>query len=209
MYKIKHKISLIALCCLAMAGSGCHKRVGPTQLRIVDPVRHYYPLVQGEDLKLNYLIVNTGKVPFIIQDVQPASLSIELTQTPPKLVPSGDSVHISLVYHTDLNIGYVSHKIRIFGNVIQVNDSAVSGEAELFFDSHIVRPTLDKSDYEERYWERKSANEKLVEGTRGEQGYYTDEDLRENELNDNYEFYPNYKRDKQVEKTVGIMHLKK
>lgn len=206
-----YRFKKIIFFCLLAGGIGalssCHKRVGPTTLRIVDPIRHYYPLVQGEDLKMNYLIINTGHYPFIIQDIQPASLSVELTKEHPHLIPSGDSLNVSLVFHTDRNIGYAQHKIRIFGNVSMVNDTLeVMGEAVLTFDTHIVHPTLDQSDYEERYWEKKANSEKRVNGTRGEQGYYTDEDIRENELNDNYEFYPNDHRDQQVERTVN--HLK-
>lgn len=158
---------------------------------------------------MNYLIINTGRYPFIIQDIQPASLSVELTKEAPHLIPSGDSLNICMVFHTDRNIGYAQHKVRIFGNVNMVNDTIpVEGEALLTFDTHIVRPTVDQSDYEERYWEKKSANEKLVNGTRGEQGYYTDEDIIENALNDNYEFYPNDHRDEQVKRTVEKITFK-
>lgn len=174
MHPIRYNIYLALIGGLATMLTACHKRVEPTDLIIPDPVRHYYPLVQGEDLRMNYLIVNAGKSPFIIQDVQPSTLSIELGKTPPNLVPAGDSAYISLIFHTDRNIGYAKHKIRIFGNIVHVNDSTVEGEAVLTFDTHIVHPTLDQSDYEERYWAKKAANEKLVDGLRGEQGYFTD-----------------------------------
>lgn len=193
---------------LVLTGIGCRKRVGPTTLYIQDPVRHYLPIVQGEDLRMNYLIVNTGRQPFIIQDIQPATLSIEFLKTPPRLIPVGDSANIAMVFHSDKNVGYVEHIIRIYGNVNALNDSAIIGEADILFDTHIVRPSIDQSDYEERYWEQKALNEKLVEGTRGEKGYYTDEDILENQLNENYEFYPNHNRDKQVQQTLEILHLK-
>lgn len=203
------KFKVLCALCLFLIGTftACHKRVGPTSLRIVDPVRHYYPLVQGEELRMNYLIINTGRNPFIIQDIQPATLNIELEKEPAHLIPAGDSLYLSMIYHTDQNIGFAKHKIRIFGNVDEVNDSAVVGMAILTFDTHIVRPTADQSDYEERYWEKKAANEKLVDGGRGNQGYYTDEDILENQLNDNYEYYPNHNRDKQVHRTVEKMKL--
>lgn len=201
-YRFRYFTHVLALCSLVVLSSACHKRVGPTTLYILDPERHYLPLVQGEELRMNYMIYNKGRDPFIIEDIQPATLSIEFAKEPPRLIPPGDSAKISMIYHTDRNIGYVEHKIRIFGNVSQYNDSSVQGEVDLTFDTHIVRPSLDQSDYEERYWEKKSKNEKLVDGERGEQGYYTDEDIRENQLNDNYEFYPNHNRDKQVQRTV-------
>lgn len=192
-------VSTLLLCCVLTA---CHKRVGPTTLHIVDPVRHYLPLVQGEDLRMNYLIINTGHYPFVIADIQPASLSIELGTEPPHLIPVGDSLYLNFIYHTDQNIGYVEHDIRIFGNVNLLDDSATVGMAMLTFDTHIVRPSLDQSDYEERYWERKAQNEKLVGGKRGEQGYYTDEDILEDMLNETNEFYPTRHRYRQVERTV-------
>lgn len=205
MKNLRNIIGLVLLVFVGLFGTACHKRVGPTSLTVVDPVRHYYPLVQGEDLRMNYLIINTGMYPFIIQDIQPASLSVELEKEPPHLIPIGDSLSLSLVFHTDRNIGFAEHIVRIYGNVNQVNDTTTAGEVTLTFDTHIVRATVDQSDYEERYWEKKAQNEKLVDGDRGEQGYYTDEDVLENELNDNYEFYPNHNRDKQVERTLDKM----
>lgn len=173
--KNSHNIVFVIVCVIVFAFTACHKRVGPTSLRVVDPVRHYFPLVQGEEMRMNWIIVNTGKLPFIITDIQPATLSIELAQEAPKVIPVGDSLHLSMIYHTDFNIGYSEHIIRIFGNVDNVNDSTTDGVVLLTFDTHIVRPSLGHSDYEERYWEKKAEIEKLVDGERGEQGYYTEE----------------------------------
>ena len=33
----------------------------PTSIEIMDPVRHYYPVVQGEKFEININIKNTGK----------------------------------------------------------------------------------------------------------------------------------------------------
>lgn len=206
---MKYFRNIVLVFVVVFVVEGCHMRVGPTNLHIVDPVRHYLPLVQGEDLKMHYTVVNVGRNPLIIQDIQPASLSIEVVKDPPKMVPAGDSLDICLVFHTDRNIGYSEHLIRIFGNIKHVNDSATNGLAILTFDTHIVRPTVDQSDYEERYWTKKAADEKLVDGTRGEQGYYTDEDILENQLNENYEFYPNSNRDQQVQRTLEKMQFKR
>lgn len=170
------KKSLYILLVLLLILPACRKHVGPTALQVIDPVRHYYPIVQGEELRMTFPIVNVGKNPFIISDIQPASLSIELTKEAPKIIPAGDSLYLSLVYHSDYNIGFSEHAVRIFGNVDEVNDTTADGVVVVRFDTHIVRPSLDLSDYEERYWQRKAENEKLVDGKRGEQGYYTDED---------------------------------
>ena len=45
-----------------------------------------------------------------------------------RLIPVGDSANIAMVFHSDKNVGYVEHVIRIYGNVNALNDSAIIGE---------------------------------------------------------------------------------
>lgn len=175
---------LIAIAVILLLSS-CVKRVGPTDIRILDPDRHYYAVVQGEDVRMSYMLINDGPHPLIISDIQPAELDIELAKEAPRLVPKGDSVRLCFVYHTDRNIGVTEHKIRMFANINSVNgivDTTHRGIATMRFDIHVVRPTVDRSDYEERYYAKRPAWEILVDGTRGEQGYFTDEDIRERQL---------------------------
>ena len=42
----------------------------PTSIEIMDPVRHYYPVVQGEKFEIYINIKNTGKHFLKITDVQ-------------------------------------------------------------------------------------------------------------------------------------------
>lgn len=156
--------------CIALLGglSSCKKTIGPTIIEVQDSVRHYYPVVQGSDLRMSYRVYNRGNRPLVLTDVLPSCNVIEFIKEPPRLIPSGDSANLVMVFHSLQNIGFAEHKVRLYGNF---ND----GVATITFDVHIVRPTLDKSDYEEHYFERTSALwEDLVDGTLGEKFYYTD-----------------------------------
>ncbi len=169
----------LMLCVLLTA---CHKRIDPTDIRILDIDRHYYPVVQGEDVRMSYVLINDGKHPLVISDIQPASLHIELAKEAPRLIPAGDSARLCFVFHTDRNVGLTEHKIRLFANIESVNglvDSLHTGVVVIRFDIPIVRPSLDGSDYEEHYYAKRPPIEIWVDGTRGEQGYYTDEDIAE------------------------------
>lgn len=196
--------TLIAILAIALTLCACHKRVGPTQLQIVDPNRHYYPVVQGEELRMSYLIINRGRHPFVIQDVQPADMNINLAREAPHVLPPHDSLFLAFVYRTERNVGFSEQKIRIFGNVSHVNDTIETpdGVATIKFDVHIVRPTLGQVDYEEIYYARRPKVEEWVDGTRGEQGYYTDEMIQEREaamLEDGVVFYNKHHSDDKYE----------
>lgn len=178
---MRHPLLIITM---ALMMSSCVKYVNNTDIHIIDPDRHYYAVVQGEDVRMAYRLVNVGNSPLVISDIQPATPDIELYREAPKVVPVHDSVTLQFVYHTHCNISYTEHLIRIFGNIATVNgvrDTLQEGVALLHFDINIVRPTLDGSDHEEWYYRHRPRWEDLVDGTRGEQGYYTDADVRERE----------------------------
>lgn len=149
--------------------TSCHKRLGPTTIHVVDSVRHYPPLILGEDLELIYVLRNTGKEVLAITDVQPSCPTIETPKTNITTVPPGEEVVLKFIFHSDKNMGYTQHSIRLFGNI------APKGVAELVFDTHIVRPSVDLSDYEEYYQENvKSSGEKIIDAAYGKQGYNVD-----------------------------------
>lgn len=154
----------------ALLFSSCRKTVQPTEIFIYDPVRHYFPVVQGDELRLSYRVRNAGKDVLVFTDIQPACLAIERIDDSPSFLLPGDSCDLCFIFHSWQNIGNVEHIIRLFGNF-------ENGEACLTFDVNVVRPTIDGSDYEEIYYRHQSEHERLVDGHRGEKGYYTDEDL--------------------------------
>ena len=85
-------------------------------------------------------------------------------------IPPGEEAALTFVYHADKNIGLARHSIRLYGNI------APKGVAELVFDTHVVRPSIDLSDHEEYHQKvLRSVGEHLLDGRYSEKGYYTDD----------------------------------
>lgn len=146
--------------------ASCHKRLGPTTIRVEDSVRHYPPVILGEDIDLVYVLHNTGDEVLAIIDVQPSCPTIETTDANITTVPPGKEVVLKFVFHSDKNMGYTQHSIRLFGNI------APKGVAELVFDTRIVRPSIDLSDYEEYYQEElRSTGKKMMDASYKEYEY--------------------------------------
>lgn len=146
-----------------------HKSLEPTVMCIKDSVRHYYPIVLGDELSITCKISNKGTEPLAITDIQPSNFSIVLNSPMPKIIPPGGEEAVNFIFHSEKNVGFAEHKIRFFGNIIP------DGVAMLTFDTHIVRPTVDKFDYEEVYFDRKrDLFDELVDGELGQKGYWID-----------------------------------
>lgn len=146
-----------------------HKELKPTPVSIKDSIRHYYPVVLGDELSITCQLTNNGEEPLALTDIQPSNFSIALTSPMPSIIPPGATEHISFVFHTEKNVGYAEHTIRFFGNIVP------DGVATLTFDTHIVRPTVDNSDYEEVYFKTKrDLLDELVDGQLGQKGYWVD-----------------------------------
>ena len=62
--------SLFLLGGMAASLMACSGRIEPTSARVVDPVRHYYPMVAGDRLTIAYEIENTGSNPLVISEIQ-------------------------------------------------------------------------------------------------------------------------------------------
>lgn len=146
--KNKLYIWIWVLCMVAAVSSGCRKLVGPTKVTVVDNDRHYVPILQGEILRMYWTLRNDGEEPFVIEDVQPACSAIKLVSDPPAVVVQGDSAVMIFDFDTEKNVNMTSHIIRIYGNAIP------DGKVELLFDVNVVRGTLGKTDYEERFFSR-------------------------------------------------------
>lgn len=147
------------------------KTLEPTTIEIKDPVRHYFPIVQGDQLSITCELTNTGKEALAITDIHPSNFSITMDTPMPGIIPSGKSEILHFTYHSDKNIGYTHHVIRFFGNIEE------EGLDSLAFDVHIVRPTLDGSDYEEIYYQKKQDEiDILVDGEKGQKNYWVDGD---------------------------------
>lgn len=144
---------IIVLCAAAIATgalTSCKKTVSMTTVAVKDSVRHYYPLVQGTDLTLVYDVTNTGSSPLVITDVQPSCGCIEMEKEEEYVVIPGKAAHLTFVFHSAKNCGYVKHTIRLYGNM------KPSGMACLVFDTNVIPPADVTPDYEELYKDQQS-----------------------------------------------------
>ena len=121
--------------------TSCHKRLEPTAIQIDDSIRHYPATILGDDLEMVYVVRNIGKDMLMISDIQPAVPTIEVDKANVDMIPPGEEAALKFIYHSDKNIGLARHIIRIFGNIYP------SGVAQIIFDTHVVRPSIDLSDY--------------------------------------------------------------
>lgn len=152
--------------------SSCRKEVGTTAIFILDSVRHYYPIVMGEEISMIYRVANIGKEPLVITDIQPSCGCTVADGNIEGIIPPGEEGKLSFVFDTNKNVGYVHHTIRIYGNI------APNGVAQMTFDCNVVPPTNSSVDYEENYYERNAreiAIRGMIEGGQGQKGYFTDE----------------------------------
>lgn len=169
--KKKYLIPLLILVTVVLLMIFWQKTLEPTTLQITDPVRHYFPIVQGDELSISCEVTNTGREDLAITDIHPSNFSISMDTPMPGIIPSGKSEILHFTFHSEKNIGFTRHVIRFFGNIEQ------GGLDSLVFDVHIVRPTLDGSDYEEIFFRQKQNEmDVLVDGERGQKSYWVDGD---------------------------------
>ena len=150
---------------------GCKEKIGYTTVYVPDSIRHYYPILAGQNLNLSCEIENTGDNPLVIREIQPDCGCIAPTLKS-RLVLPGKTVVLKFTYESAKNIGYVQHIIRIHCN------AGENGIVKLIFDTNVVPHADYTRDYEELYQETVEKNQMirgLVDGTENEKGYYVDE----------------------------------
>lgn len=154
--------------------AGCEKKLAPAVVEIVDPLRHYYPVIQGEILGISYEIENISEEPLVIQEIQTTCGCLIPTDDLPIIVLPKKRGRVNLKYETIKNTGVVDHYVWLYGNF---SDSTYR---ELFFDTNVVPPADYTRDYEQLYLDKITGNESvsirnLVDGYTSDRGYYTDE----------------------------------
>ena len=137
------RVLLLLLTLLTLVG--CSRKVQFTTVEIKDPVRHYYPILQGQELSVMVKIYNKGKVPLVVKDIQPSCGCIILESDHEMVVPPESSMMVTLRYDSRKNVGKVEHAIRFWGNI------SPSGMAEMRFDVNVVPDANYHHDYEEIY----------------------------------------------------------
>lgn len=173
------------------------KELKPVDIKVNDPYRHYYPVIQGETLPVVYEIENTSKDPLVIQEIQTSCGCIVPSDDLPIMVLPGKKGRVRLAYNSNKNTGFVEHQVYLYGNF---TDSVYR---LLTFDTHVVPPADYTRDYEERWKNQEERGgdaitlEELVDGKSTQKGYYTDEsgDKRENNREE---------MQREVDKVIGF-----
>ena len=175
MRTIKHHTSqtlklilFIASMCILYS---CDKQLKPASIILVDPVRHYYPVIQGEMMTISYELENTSDNPLFIQEVQTTCGCLVPRDELPTVVLPHKIGFIDLTFNTIKNTGYVSHFIYCYGNF---QDSTC---IEMSFDTNVVPRADYVRDYEQLWHEQTDGMKSMrdfVDGMPGQKGYYTE-----------------------------------
>ena len=150
----------------------CEKKLLPATVVVVDPVRHYYPVVQGEFLGVTYELENTSDNPLFIQEIQTTCGCLVPRDELPIIVLPHKSNFVHVDFNTIKNSGYVCHYIYCYGNF---KDTTC---IELQFDTHVVPRSDYIRDYEQLWTEQGNSSRSIrdfVDGTTAQKGYYIED----------------------------------
>ena len=161
------------LCIILTLGlCSCHTKLGLTTVELADPVRHYYPILQGQELTVIAKLTNTGDTPLVITDVQPSCGCITTDFKGDTMIPPDQYMYVTIKYDSNKNVGLVEHSVRFWGNI------EPDGMAQMRFDVNIVPDANYHHDYEELHDKSQTGGvlKDLVTGTGQDTGlgYYTD-----------------------------------
>lgn len=180
---LKKSLNILTLLMISTVLNSCDFEEKLVDVKIVDPVRHYYPIVQGQELNIVIELANESDSPFKITDILTSCGCVMVKEGTFDIIPAQSTGYLELTYNSNKNIGLVNHFIYIYGNLNKVD------KLEANFDVHVVPDALYTPDYEELY--RKEVQEKggtknMVEGNENEKGYYIstgDDDEENNKTN--------------------------
>ncbi len=163
----------VAVFCVVASLPSCKKKVNMTTIEVEDQDRHYYPILQGEELDLNYGVTNLGDDPLIIKEIQTSCGCMVVNDNLPIVIMPHKKGYIHVKYNSIKNIGLVKHYIYCYGNI------AETGRAELRFDVHVVPDADYTRDYEELYREYRNLHGIVGDAVEGDiqRGYYVDSDF--------------------------------
>lgn len=165
---------VIAFCFTVLCFVACDKQLKPASVIVVDPIRHYYPVIQGEMMELSYEIENISDNPLFIQEMQTTCGCVISRDDLPIVILPHKVGYIRFTFNTIKNTGYVDHFIYCYGNF---QDSTC---IELEFDTNVV-PRADYVHDYEQLWQEQNTDAKsirdFVDGTPGQKGYYTNPEI--------------------------------
>lgn len=166
----KYKLPVLAAALLLALTSCFKKELEPVEVTITDPIRHYYPVIQGEILGITYEIKNESDNTLVIQEVQTTCGCIIPTDDLPLMILPKRVGYLRLAYNTIKNSGYVTHYAWLYGNFTD------SIWRELKFETNVVPSADYVRDYEQLWHEQTTKTgsmRDLVDGESSEKGYYT------------------------------------
>lgn len=141
----------------------------PAEVIIIDPIRHYYPVIQGEMMGITFEMENVSDNALFIQEVQTTCGCLVLRDELPIIILPHKRGQVHLEFNTIKNNGYVEHFVYCYGNF--KDTTAV----EMSFDTNVVPRGSNFRDYEEMWAEQSGSTlHDIVDGTSGQKGYYTD-----------------------------------
>lgn len=163
---------IVALMLSAFCAVSCHMKLEPATVLIVDPVRHYYPVIQGDMMEIRFVIENTSSNPLFIDEIQTTCGCIVPRAELPIVVLPHKVGNVDLTYNTIKNTGYVKHQVYCYGNF---KDSTY---IELEFDTNVVPQADYIRDYEQLWHEQNIRNKNKekdnIDALSEQKGYYTD-----------------------------------
>ena len=165
-----YKYILILAALAPILFTACKSNVDMTTIEIRDSVRHYYPILQGQELKISVRIDNTGTNPLIMRDIQTSCGCVTTDFNGKTIIPPGRHMFVNIVYDSNKNTGWAEHTVRFRGNI------EPNGMAIMKFDVNIVPDANYHHDYEELFDQNRAKLKDWVDGTGTETGlgYYTD-----------------------------------
>jgi hypothetical protein len=164
--RLKYLIYSILICLIF---NSCDYEENLADVVVKDPIRHYYPVVQGQKLSIIVKLENKSDFPFKISDIQTSCGCIILKEGILEVIPAQSTGILELTYDSNKNIGLVNHFIYIYGNLKKIDRLICD------FDVHVVPDALYTPDYEELYRKEVEAEggiKSMVEGDENEKGYY-------------------------------------
>ena len=114
---VQKSIRLLKLLTVFTLIISCDYKEELVDVKIVDPVRHYYPIVQGQELNIIVELENTSDYPFKISDVLTSCGCVIVKKGALEVVPAQSTGYIELTYNSNKNIGLVNHFIYVYGNL--------------------------------------------------------------------------------------------
>lgn len=139
-----HKIAFLPILLFIISLSACQNDANPNDLTTVlieDPIRHYSPVIQGQDQDIIVKVFNTGDNLLKISKVYP-SCGCTIAKFPGSAIAPGEFGLVELKYNSNKNIGYVGVYTTIVTNSKKRSET-------VFFDLNVVPDADYIKDYEE------------------------------------------------------------